>query len=272
MTGFFIVLGVVVFSVALRSFNHRLLRKLGALGILAATFLAFYLPTGNVLAGVGGLLIWFMLPWVELLTRVRHVRLPVRRQLEKQPPPGHSRFPALTELTDEVEEAGFEYVADTGWDWDGMNQFYRLFQHEEEKAEAAISLTEQEGVGWVSLSITSRLEDGRTIRTTDIPFSSPMKISPDVLTRQKPLSDSFDDLLETHRSWLGELGAKDQVLEVAEPETLMESIEKETGQQIRHNLDAGLIEPGETEETVRYSWRGLFYLYFQLVKDMVRMC
>ena len=33
-----------------------------------------------------------------------------------------------------------------------------------------------------------------------------------------------------------------------------------------------LIEPGETAETVRYSWRGLFYLYFQLVKDMVRMC
>ena len=166
MTELLIVLGVVVFSVALRSFNHRVLRKLGALGILAATFLAFYLPTDSVLAGVCGLMLWFMLPWVELLTRVRHVRLPVRRPLEQQPPPGHSRFPALTELTEEVEGAGFEYVADTGWDWDGMNQFYRLFQHEGEKAEAAISLSEQDGVGWVSLSVTSRLDDGRTIRTT----------------------------------------------------------------------------------------------------------
>ena len=271
MTELLIVLGVVVFSVALRSFNHRMLRKIGALGVLAASFLAFYLPTDSVLAGVGGLMIWFMLPWVELLTRVRHVRLPVRRQLEQQPPPGYSRFPALTELTDEVEEAGFEYIADTGWEWDGMNQFYRLFQHEEEKAEAAISLMEQDGVGWVSLSVTSRLSDGRTIRTTDVPFSSPMKISPDVLTCQKPLSESFDDLVGSHRDWLKELGVTDLLVETVEPESLTVLIGKETGQQIRHNLDAGLIEPGETAETVRYSWRGLFYLYFQLVKDMVRM-
>ena len=271
MTELLIVLGVVVFSCALRSFNHRMLCKLGALAILAATFLAVYLPTDSVLAGVCGLMLWFMLPWVELLTRVRHLRLPVRRSLEQQPPPGHSRFPALTELTDEVEDAGFEYVADTGWDWDGMNQFYRLFQHEGEKAEAAISLTEQDGVGWVSLSVTSRLEDGRTIRTTDIPFSSPMKIAPDVLTRQKPHSESFEDLLESHRDWLRALKVEDLVVK-EKTEALVSLIEKETGQQIRHNLDAGLIEPGETAETVRYSWRGLFYLYFQLVKDMVRMC
>jgi hypothetical protein len=29
--------------------------------------------------------------------------------------------------------------------------------------------------------------------------------------------------------------------------------------------------PAESAETVRYSWRGLLYLYFQLVKDMVKM-
>ena len=74
MTELLIVLGVVVFSVALRSFNHRMLRKIGALGVLAASFLAFYLPTDSVLAGVGGLMIWFMLPWVGILSsqKTRH--------------------------------------------------------------------------------------------------------------------------------------------------------------------------------------------------------
>ena len=56
-----------------------------------------------------------------------------------------------------------------------------------------------------------------------------------------------------------------------DPETLAGLIEAETGRQLRHNIEVGLIEPAESEKTVRYSWRGLFYLYFQLIKDMVRM-
>jgi hypothetical protein len=38
--------------------------------------------------------------------------------------------------------------------------------------------------------------------------------------------------------------------------------------QIDHNINVGLIElTGEGE--FRYSWRGCFYLWFQMVKDMV---
>ena len=107
MSELLIVLGVIVFSFALRSFRARLLRKLGALGLLAATFLAFYLPTGSIAAGVGGLLIWFLLPWLELLTRVRNLRLPIHKSLEQQAPPGASRFPAFSEMTDEVEKEVF---------------------------------------------------------------------------------------------------------------------------------------------------------------------
>tara|TARA_R110000850_G_scaffold157962_25_gene282102 strand:- start:948 stop:1766 length:819 start_codon:yes stop_codon:yes gene_type:complete len=272
MTEFIIVLGVVVLSMALRSFDHRLLRKLGAFGILVASFLGCYLPTGSIAAGVGGVSLWFILPWVELLTRVRNLRMPMHRHLERQSPPGHSRCPSLKALTGEVEDAGFEYVADTGWDSEGMNQFYRLFYHADELAEATISLTEQEGVGWVSLSLASRHEDGRVFRTTDIPFSSPMKTTSDVLTQQLPYSESFEELLEEHRGWLRELGVAESVVGQRDPEKLASLIEKEIGCQIRHNIDAGVIRPGETEETVRYSWRGLFYLYFQLIKDMVTMC
>jgi hypothetical protein len=86
MTQVFIVLGVLVLSFALRSFQVRFLGKLGALGILAATFLAFYFSTGSIAAGVGGLFIWFLLPWVELLTRVRAMRLPISKELEKKSP------------------------------------------------------------------------------------------------------------------------------------------------------------------------------------------
>jgi hypothetical protein len=56
-----------------------------------------------------------------------------------------------------------------------------------------------------------------------------------------------------------------------DPEALSVLIEQETGRQIRYNFDAGIIKPGEALGTFRYSWRGLVFLYFQLVKDMVRM-
>lgn len=272
MTEIFIVLGVVVLSFALRSFTNRFVRKLGAVGILVATFLVFYYPTQSIAAGVGGLLIWFLLPWVELLTRIRKLRLPVDKSLEQQTPPNNARFPTLNEITDEIEDEGFEYVSDNGWEWNGMNQFYRLFYRETERVQAAICLTEQEGVSWACMTLTSRHEDGRIFRTTNIPFSSPMKNAPEVELRQLPFAESFEKLLREHRDWLGslELGPADLVND--SPDELIGLIEQETGRQIKHNLEAGLIRLGDTAGTFRYSWRGLFYLYFQLVKDMVKMC
>jgi len=272
MTELFIVLGVVVFSFALRSFSHRAVRKIGALGILAATFLVFYLPTDSIAAGVGGLAIWFLLPWVELLTRIRHLRLPLGKTLEKQAPPGRARFPALEEMTDEVESEGFEHVADTGWEWDGMHQFYRIFYDSARRVQTFICLTEQEGIGWAFYSLAARDRDGNTYRTTNVPFSSPMKMAPDVKLQQIPSAGSFSELLESHWQWLSGRGVESDQLVDASPDDLTGLLERETGRQIRHNLDVGLVRRAESDETVRYSWRGLFYLYFQLLKDMVKMC
>ena len=58
----------------------------------------------------------------------------------------------------------------------------------------------------------------------------------------------------------------------AAAEDLPGLIERETSEQIRHNLDCGLIAKSkEDPETFRYSWRGLFFLYRQVVKDMVKL-
>ncbi|MDF1656394.1 MAG: hypothetical protein P1U58_02210 [Verrucomicrobiales bacterium] len=272
MSELFIILGVLAFSFGLRSFQHKILRKLGAIGILAATFLAFYLPTENIIAGLGGLLMWFLLPWVELLTRIRQLRLPVDKTLEKATPPNTSRFPDFLNLTEEVEEEGFEYVSDNGWEWDGMNQFYRLFYHAENRRQAAICFTEQDGIAWGCLTLTSRGEDGTTYRTTNLPFSNPMKAAPDVQIRQSPASETFSELLEVHSNWMDSLSLETTHFVEEDPETLTELIQGETGRQITYNLETGLIRLAEKAGTFRYSWRGLFYLYFQLVKDMVKMC
>ena len=40
--------------------------------------------------------------------------------------------------------------------------------------------------------------------------------------------------------------------------------------QVEHNLSRGLLER-EGEGTFRYSWKGLFFLWWQLLKEIARV-
>ncbi|MGZ4988829.1 MAG: hypothetical protein ACXWBP_12340, partial [Limisphaerales bacterium] len=85
--GLLITLGVAVLSVGLRTFNNSYAQKAGALGILAATFLGFYFATDNWVWGLTAVLAWLFLPWLEILTRIRALRLPKEKQLRPKSPP-----------------------------------------------------------------------------------------------------------------------------------------------------------------------------------------
>lgn len=272
MTQFLIVLGVVVLAFGLRSFSHPWLRKGGAIAILVASYLAAYFISGSHVAGVAGALMWFLLPWVELLTRIRKLRLPIRKELCHQSPPNSHRFPHLSDFTEEIEEQGFEHTDDAGWEWDSLKQFFRIFYHPEERIQAAICLNEQHGMAFVFVSLTSRTLDGRVYRTWNFPFSNTLKTAPEVTINRVPNAQSFEELLGEHRDFLERLAVKPGDLVAENPERLPAQIEVETQLQIRHNLETGLIAHDRDDpEKVRYSWRGLFFLYGQLVKDMVKL-
>ena len=50
---------------------------------------------------------------------------------------------------------------------------------------------------------------------------------------------------------------------------MQDEVQKDLRAQVAHNLAAGVLQPvGETE--VRYSWRGLLFLWFQFLRDLVR--
>ena len=124
-----VVLAVIVFAIACRTFASRWLHKLGAIAILAASYLAAYFvfpaierlfglqpdPLRSHIAGTCAMLGWFFIPWIELLTRVRSLRLPLNKKLHHKSPPSRDRFPTLNEFTDEIETEGYEYVDDAGW-------------------------------------------------------------------------------------------------------------------------------------------------------------
>src|SRR4029450_1888671 len=112
--GLFLTLGVAVLSIALRSYQNSYAQKAGALGILVATFLAIYFITASWVLGIAAAVSWLFLPWLEILTRIRALRLPKEKQLRPKSPPSSDTFPALREITREIEDEGFVYVVGRG--------------------------------------------------------------------------------------------------------------------------------------------------------------
>ena len=277
-----IIAATIVASIGLRSFAHPVVRKLGALGVLVATYLTAYFLLGSHLVGVAAASLWFFLPLLEIFTRIRKLRMPIEKQLQHRPPPSSHDFPQLHEFTSDIEREGFEYVDDLGWEWDGIDQFFRVFYHPDDRTQAAICLNRQQHVIFAFISLTSRTTDGRIYRTWNFPFSYTMKIAPEVRTNRAVDARSFFHLLEEHRSYLHMLAVESSDLVAIDLDVdsagengraLIEAqMEEDTRRQIEHNLESGLIARTTGDDsTFRYSWRGLFFLWGQFVKDMVKL-
>ena len=265
-----LVAGVFLGAWGLRTFAHPFPRRLGLLLLLLGTYLAGWLGFGSHVAGAVAVAGWLFLPWIEILGRVRHLRLPLDKTLKSAFAPSAERFPQLSELTSEIEAEGFVPVDDASFEWEESQQFMRLFHHPEEKCQAAICLLEQgpTSVGWISIS--ARTADERTLTTWNYPFSGTMKTPPETRVLIVLDAGSFGQLLDAHREFLTEHSLETEDLTAPDPEHLVDLIQRETRRQVDHNLDQGLIRLSG-QGTFRYSWRGYFFLWRQFLRDLVRL-
>ena len=78
------------------------------------------------------------------------------------------------------------------------------------------------------------------------------------------------ELVASHQKFLSRQGVREGEMVSVDTEELASYIERDMSAQVDHNITAGLIEPTGNGE-FRYSWRGCFYLWFQVVKDMIRV-
>ena len=265
-----ITVGVWLLGHALRTFGHPLLRKGGAALYVVSTGLAGYFLTGSLWGAAGGVMLWAMLPWVEILLRVRRMRLPMDKALKYRPAPSRDDFPHLGDLTEEIEEAGFEQAQDAGWDWQETRQFLRIMVDTKARQQVVIHLNQQRqmGIAWVSL--TSRTRDGRSFVTWNYPFSQTMHPCPETLVNPAVAAESFTALREDHQDLLETMGVLPEDLAEVEADHVMDVMSRELKRQIDHNLSRGIIKPSG-EGTFRYSWRGFFFLWGQFLKDMARL-
>lgn len=248
------------------------LRKFGALVMLVASGLCFYFLTGSVIAGILAAAAWFFLPWVELLTRIRKMRMPLENRLKEHYSTNLEVFPNAEEHLIALEREGYEHIKDCTWKLGGMQQIYQLFWNAETKSVASLCLCEQSNVTFTYLTLTSRdLTDG-IWRTTNFPFSPTLKTAPKVHWNQVSCSNECAmKLIKTHNHYLNQQGFIDDDLMIPDPDHVDEEIEHELRHQIDHNLETGIIQlTGDGH--FRYTVKGLFYLWKQFIRDMIRLC
>ncbi len=269
-----LVAGVATLSISLRCFHHHLLHRIGTIGIFVTSFLAGWLVGGSVWLGIAFAASWLFLPWLEILTRIRRLRLPARRILKPRTPPSPHTFPNLTELTEEIEEEGFEYVRDTGWECDGYRHFYRLFLDSSMREQAAICLVEQNDFAFYYISLTSVAKsegsEVPTFITWNYPFSYGMIAPPELHLQRLEGELPFAEVRECHRRWLAEQGVEEDSLQPQEPERVEELISSLMATQIDHNVRAGILRRDE-QDLIRYSLRGMFFLWCQFLRDLIRL-
>ncbi|MCX6961092.1 MAG: hypothetical protein NTZ08_01365 [Verrucomicrobia bacterium] len=262
-----IVAAAGVLSLALRSFHNQACFRIGTLGFIATSFLAGWLLGGSIILGAVFASTWFLLPWLEILTRARRLRLPLHRQLEKCPPPPSSQFPDFSSLSDEMEALGFEYADDVDWCHDETRHFYRLFYNAEKRVSAAICLLEQDGFSFFYVTFTSRAVDGRVFMTWNYPFSYGMHLLPQTILNRVDEELSVEELALSHMGFLG--NQPDLELIALDAKYLRIEIERDLRTQLEHNIARGILVR-DKDEMIRYSVRGMFFLWGQFLREFVK--
>lgn len=269
LSNFLLVAGVFVLAMALRTFRSPTLYRLGSLCVVLGSFAAGWLLGGSLALGTACGAFWLLLPWVEILTRLRRLRIPEDRVPEPCIAPSRSTFPGLEEFTTEIEEAGFEEVADLGCEECGGRIFWRIFRSPGGHTQAAICLTERPEISFYYLTLTSRLKCGRVFMTWNYPLTYGLKFSPNLEVRRVEGDESFAVLVENHRKWLAWHGISEISAEAVEPSRLPEILQNDFRAQIRHNLAVGLLRE-DADHFIRYTWRGMLYLWLEFLRDFFR--
>ena len=265
-----LVLGVAVLAIAFRSFDNPICQRLFILCVLGVSFLLGYLPTGNYLVGLGVAALWIFLPWLELLTKVRALRMPLEREFEHKNPPGRDLFPNLDDLTDEIEQEGFSLVNDLGCDWSEQRQFIRLFHRSADQTQAAVCLVDQGNIAFYYVTLITRPRDGELFMTWNYPFSYSLKFLPQTHIRRVRPAASFISMCGAHQNLLSQNQISADSVPKLDPPRIQLLMQQDLTAQIIHNVRAGLLARVD-DQSVRYTWRGMFYLWFRFLWDFVRL-
>jgi hypothetical protein len=265
-----LVLGVAVLGLGLRTFRHPICRRLSVVCLLFTSFLIGYLPTGSWAVGVVLVAFWVLLPWVEIIARVRKLRLPIERVFSESTPPRDELFPFLSLLTEEIESQDFTLADEVSCQWQNQRQFVRLFHRSIDESQMAVCLIHQGRIAFCYVSLMTRSRGGQVFLTWTYPFAYSLKFLPSTRVQRVRSDLSIEQICEAHRSMLSKAHLDTVDVQPLVPDQMRDLLEQDLKDQIEHNVRSGLLTPVGNRE-VRYTWRGMLYLWSRFLLDFVRM-
>jgi len=145
-----------------------------------------------------------------------------------------------------------------------------FFYKEGDRAQATICLNEQHDLSFYYLRISSRAQGGTIWTTWNYPLSYGLKLTPQFrINRQRP-DQSFWQLYQSHKAFLRDHAVETNLIDSLDEDQIQQEIENDLRDQIAHNIKAGVLMQTPGGE-IKYSWRGMVYLWCQFLLDLVRL-
>jgi len=97
-----------------------------------------------------------------------------------------------------------------------------------------------------------------------------LKLTPLFRINRQRADRSFWQLYQSHREFLRRNGVDPAQIDPLDEERIESEMEKDLRDQIAHNIHKGVLKQTATGD-VKYSWRGMIYLWCQFLVDLVRL-
>ncbi len=247
-------------------------RKLSLILFWLGSGIGIYFLTGKIGWSIFVLLGWILIPLAEILILLRKLRVPHDRQLRDALPPT-AEFPTLREITREYEELGFQKVDDCDLAPHFHETYYRLFHHPQFHAYGVIGLISQGEMGFSFHCFFSEEPSGKLWLTWDYPLTYGLKIPPLIAIYRTSETDSIAELWQDHQSFL-KINEVDEssLLKTSTVAEIRERLSRLFKIQLDFNVQEGILFPEISEDLnhLRYSWRGIWFVTRQMIRDLVR--
>jgi len=268
-----LAIGIIFTGIALRATRKRCYRKISVLLFILATGILCFAFTNSYITAICSMSLWILFPWLELIFLVRKQTFPLEISLKQEALPPQDYFPEASRIKKQFIDHGCTHLKDCSWNWANSLEHYSFFWHNEKKHLIAICHRIQTYVTFCYVTITSQTQDNVTWKSSNFPFKTHLpycsKTKFNHVTQGKISCPDF--MLYSHELFLYDKGIDTDQLSDEKIKDATQFFEREMRKQIDHNLQSGhIILTGDGN--FKYSFKGLCFLWVNILRDMYRLC
>ncbi|MEM6884792.1 MAG: hypothetical protein AAF571_07140 [Verrucomicrobiota bacterium] len=261
--------GMLLLAIACFRGRSLWVRRTGVWIIFGMIGLAIWFWTGQWYLVALALASWFLIPVVQAALTARKLRFSPDRKLTPGPL-DPDEFPEIQPVSSELRDLGFVRDSDQWLKPSPLDQGFRIFHHSEDDISSALAVVRQGVVSLSYLIFATKDKDGAYWITWDYPLAYGLKMPPHFKVHRCLEAETVTELYDQHREFLkiNEVAVKGSDDESSGASQCFDQLFRDT---MKHNLNVGVLhQEASNQDEIRYSWRGTFYIAWQVFVEVVR--